>query len=622
MRIALLSPGEAAPAEAAAVVRHAALLGARHEVEVVVPGDDVEGLVFAGPEHVRSAAAMEAIRERYREAAPDYLEVRDSSALGLVPLQARASGDPVLAGTAVGVRVAPSAELRSLHNSVLSQPDKLLAAQLGRDQLRRADFLLWPGGDCLELYRRYYGELGIELPEPLRSRPAPAPLVARAGSSAAGDPEGPLRILFLGALERRRGALDLLEACLSLPVDDWELTLAGPDTETATMGQSVAFTIEAMCGDDPRVRLRDGFAEPPDGGLAGFDLLAVPARTEAWSEEAEAALAAGIPVLATPVGGLVEQVEDGVNGWLADGIGPESLRRSLLALLADRAAVARLRVALGEDSSTVDPEPILAAYDELATRVGRRPATPIRIAEPPLVTGIVPYYQAHRFVAEAVESLLAQTHSPLEVLVVNDGSFAADDEVLDQLAARPRVSVVTQVNAGEAAARNLGAILARGKYLMMLDADNVLEPTFVERAVTACERDPGLSYVTCWLRMVDEEGVAFDPPYGYAALGNAVVEHEERNWDGDALALLPRRLFAELGYCYGPEGSMHADWELYRWLHRDGRYGTVIPERLARYRILPQSLLRAHSEELQEYGWNEARDRNRQRGMRWTANRS
>lgn len=620
MKICLLSPGSALPAEAAAIARQAVLLGRRHEVAVLEPGPEVEGPVFADAAHERSAAVLEAIRARYGAAGPDYLELWDSSLLGFVPLQARAAGEPVLAGTAVGLRACPSAELRSFHNVTLSQPEELLRAGLGRYQLRQADYLLWPGGDCLGLYQRYYGELGVELPEPICCRPAPGtagPEPPRAAPAAG----APLRILCLGPLERARGSLDLAEACLGLPGDDWELTCAGPDTGTATMGQSVRESIEAMGGGDPRLRLLESLG----GGerVADFDLLVVPARAEAWSAEVVVATAAGLPVLATPVGALVEQVEDGVSGWLAEDFGAEPLRQRLAALLADRAEVTRLRgcaAIAARFAELSDPEPVLAAYDELATRIARRRA-PLRFAEPPPVTGIVPYYGASRFVAEAVDSLLAQTHSRLDVVVVNDGSFDRADAVLEDLAARDRVTVVTQANAGESAARNLGAVLARGEYLAMLDADNAFEPTFVERALAAFERDPGLAYATCWLRMVDAEGADFEPPYGYAALGNGVVEGDERNWDGDTLAMLPRALFTEHGYGYGPGGSMHSDWELYRWLRKDGRYGTVIPERLARYRVLPDSLLRAHSGPLQEYGWDESRTRNRQRRMRWIADR-
>jgi glycogen(starch) synthase len=618
MRVCLFAPGPSAPGATAGVRRLAAALGPRHEVEVLEPptarSEEVESFVFAGDAHRDSAALLEALRELYGETGPDYLEVCDLSPLGLVPLHARRGGDPLLASTVVGVRAWPSHELRSIHNRVLSQPQNRLRADLERDQLRLADVLLWPGGDVLDLYRRYYGAEGVELPEPVRARP-PAPTTSWVSRGPRGEDR--LRILYLGELERRLGVLDLVEACLGLPADDWELTLAGPDTETATMGQSARFTIEAMSGDDPRVRIVDSLRAAE---LSGHDLVVVPARVEAWSEAAALAVAVGLPVLATPVGGLVEQVEDGVTGWLATDLGAEPLRRALGALLDDPgrvAAVAASGAIARRREELADPAPLLAAYEQIAARVPtRRPAA---VPAPPLVTGIVPYYGASAYVGDAVASLLGQTHPRIEVLIVNDGSFEPADELLDRLAEDPRVTVVTQPNSGEAAARNLAAVLAHGEYLVMLDADNILEPRFVERALAAFAHDPEIAYVTSWLRMVDEEGRPLEPSYGYAALGNGVDSDDQRNWDGDTLAMVPRRLFAELGYHQGPGGSMHSDWEFYRWLRREGRFGLVLPEVLARYRIREQSLLRGHSEKLQDWGWNESRDRNRQRGMQWVA---
>ncbi|HEX6667051.1 MAG TPA: glycosyltransferase [Solirubrobacterales bacterium] len=623
MRICLVSPGPEMPQLAGAVERLAELLAGAHEVALVEPpaelSQEAAALTFCSEQHRRSAGVMEAIRAHYGSEGPDYLEFGDSTSLGFVPLQARLSGDPLLAQTQIAVRACPSSELQALHDEVLSHPKHWLRAELERWQLAQADRLVWPGGDVLGLYRRYYD--GIELPPDTCIGvlpPEPPPLVP-ALSRSSGDP---LRILFLGELRRSRGALDLLEACLSLSDDEWELTMAGADTETATMGQSVLATLEGMADEDPRVHL----CGPPTAAeladrLAAADLVAVPSRVEAWSEEGVTALQAGLPLLATPVGGMVELVEEGVAGWLSEDIGPAPLAAALERLLGDRGEVERVRGAGGIASRVerlADPEPILAAYRELEA-VPRRPLPAPAPAQAPLVTGIVPYYGASKFVAEAVGSLLAQTHRELEVLIVNDGSFAAADSVLAELECIPRVTVVTQSNAGEAAARNLGTTLARGEYVVLVDADNMLEPRFVERALEAYRAEPELAYVTSWLRMIDENGDEMPPEHGYAPLGNGVVESDERNWDGDMLAMFPRRLFTELGFCHGPGGSMHADWELYRWLRQEGRFGAVIPERLARYRIRPESLLRGHGEELLEWGWNESRNRNYARRVRWIA---
>lgn len=608
---------------------HSHSFAGRHEIEpsygvrevFAEIGPDLEAAVFACEDHRRSAAVLQAIERAYGPSGPEYLEVSDYRAHGLVPLQARRAGHPLLRDTLIAVNVCSTAELICLHDGTSNQPDMQLIAELEREQLRLADRLTWRGGDTLEVYRRYYRD--VSLPEAVLIRPylerppEPPRPVPR-------DPGEPLRILFVGRLQRFKGATDLVEACLRLPGDDWQLTMIGADTETAPMGQSVRLTIEEMCGDDPRVRIEDPVPHDElQGRWAEHDLLAIASTFEVWGNVAVEAMRAGLPVLTTPVGGPAEIVEHGVTGWQASGLGAEAIGAELSRLLEDREELGRVRSsgAIYERFLRLtDPEEVLAGYEALFASAASRPAKrPATACEEPLATAIVPYHRSSAYVEEAVGSLLAQTHRALEVLIVNDGSFEEADEVLDRLGGEPRVSVVTQLNRGEPAARNLGARLARGEYLAMLDADNVLEPEFLATAIEMLRAEPQLGYVTCWLRMILADGSGQADPSLYAPLGNSVVDDDSFNWDGDALAVLPRRLFAERGYEYEPTSGMQSDWELYRQLRQDGVFGAVIPAPLARYRIHPGSLMRSHEEELHRRSWDEARVRRGLRGVRWTA---
>ncbi len=643
MKVCLVAP---APNQSGATAHSpralAALLSQRHEVTLIHSGwgeerpvlapmtgirevyadlpEELEPLKFACEDHRHSAAAMAAIRRLYADGGPDLIEVPDFRAHGLVPLQARRGGDPLLAGTTIAVRGSPSTELLALQDGTLHLPHHKHLAEIEREQLRLADRLLWSGGDCLGLYRRYYGDEA--LPPGTRIRPA-VELPGGDRPAASARAGGPLRLLYVGDLRRSRGVVDLVEACWALPPESWHLTLAGEDTTTAGMGQSIREVIDVFSGEDRRIE----FAPEPGAValrdlLAGADLLVVPSRLEATAGIATAALAAGVPVLATPVGDLVEVVEDGVSGWHAEDTGHLALGRALRRLESDRGELARVRdsgAPAERARQLTDPAPILAAYDELLG--SRAYPVPVRPAGAggPLVTGVIPYFRAHEYVREAVASLLAQTYPEVEVLVVNDGSFAPDDAVLDELGGDPRVTVVTQPNGGEGTARTLGARIARGEYLVMLDADNLLEPDFVARALAVLEAEPDLAYVTCWLRMVGPDNSDTDAHPNFAPLGNSVLAGYRENWDGDTLAMLPRRVFTEFGFEYHPEGSMHSDWELYRWLRAGGRFGTVIPERLARYRVLPGSIMRGYSEELQDRSWTESEERIGLHAVRWTA---
>jgi hypothetical protein len=168
-------------------------------------------------------------------------------------------------------------------------------------------------------------------------------------------------------------------------------------------------------------------------------------------------------------------------------------------------------------------------------------------------------------------------------------------------------------------ARRLGIGLAEGEYLLMFDADNALEPEFVSRALAMFGERPELAYVTCWLRYVDPEGEELAAG-GYAPLGNRVLGEEEENWDGDTAALLPRRIFEALPTAFPEQQSLQGDWLLYRYLRERGEYGAVIPERLVRYRVHPDSNLRSSDQRLHIRSWEEGWDWRRLTGTRWTEN--
>jgi glycogen synthase len=649
MRVCLIAPLDDPSSELArSCRRRAELLAARHEVTAIYPPDadlaeppsgpaptelrapepaGLEGIAFASEDHRYSAAVLAAIERTYGSAAgPDYVEACDRGAPALVALNSRQAGRAPLRGSLFAIRLVLSGELRALHDGASSEPRARRVADLEREQFRLADRVVWPGGETLDLYGRHYSE---DLPEPVRiGEPFPLPAELPAPTPHEHAAGAPLRILYAGPLQRHEGALDLAVACLRLPVDEWRLTMVGEDTPTAPAGHSVQLTIEAMLGGDPRLQID---AEPAGEGLRGLlaehDLLVVPPTAAAWPEIALEAMQANLPILASPVGGLTELVEHGVTGWLAPSSGREALRDALTALFERREEVERLRMsgAIRERLRRLgDPGPVEEAYEGLlgpggapapaAVRspAGGAPRRATGIGEP-LVSGIVPYFRASEYVEEAVGSLLEQTHARIEAIVVNDGSFEQDDDVLERLAQDPRVRVVTKLNSGDSSARNLGAVLARGEYLMMLDADNVLEREFVARALEAFAWDPDVAYVSSWLHFVAPDGSPVADPGGYAPLGNAVLREDSENWDADALALMPRGLFAEHGYGYEELAPTTSDWEFYRRLREDRRFGVVLPECLARYRVVPDSVLRSFDPATQGRAMGEALARRRLR---------
>jgi glycosyltransferase involved in cell wall biosynthesis len=97
--------------------------------------------------------------------------------------------------------------------------------------------------------------------------------------------------------------------------------------------------------------------------------------------------------------------------------------------------------------------------------------------QPPLISVIIPAYNYAHLLPRALDSVLAQWADDIELLVINDGSTDNTAEVLADYAQRyPQVQVISQANAGAAAARNHGIRLAHGRYALLLDADDELLP--------------------------------------------------------------------------------------------------------------------------------------------------
>ncbi len=121
---------------------------------------------------------------------------------------------------------------------------------------------------------------------------------------------------------------------------------------------------------------------------------------------------------------------------------------------------------------------------------------PGRDSPQPLVSVILPAYNAERFLGRALRSALAQTYPHLEIIVVDDGSTDRTAEVIRSFT-DARVRSLSQPNRGQGAARNLGIRESAGRYLTFLDADDVYLPQKVERQVECLTGHPDRAVVFC-----------------------------------------------------------------------------------------------------------------------------
>jgi len=109
-----------------------------------------------------------------------------------------------------------------------------------------------------------------------------------------------------------------------------------------------------------------------------------------------------------------------------------------------------------------------------------------------LISCIVPVFNGERYVREALESILAQTHRPLEIIVADDGSSDGTGAIVAGFG--ESVRYVKQGNKGPATARNLGLSLATGDFVAFLDADDLWHPEKLERQFARFQARPELDY--------------------------------------------------------------------------------------------------------------------------------
>lgn len=192
----------------------------------------------------------------------------------------------------------------------------------------------------------------------------------------------------------------------------------------------------------------------------------------------------------------------------------------------------------------------------------------------PLVSVIIASYNYGRFLAEAIESALQQTYQPIEVIVVDDGST---DNTAD-VAARYPVRLIRQPNAGLAAAGRAGIRASCGEFVMRLDADDRLKPTYVEETVAVLRANASIDFVYTQVQYFGaQEGTYpiedFDPD-----------TLAERNYV-NASAMMRRSAYESAGgYCTALGRLRCEDWDLWLSFVDRGRRGQLLARPLLEYR--------------------------------------
>ena len=143
----------------------------------------------------------------------------------------------------------------------------------------------------------------------------------------------------------------------------------------------------------------------------------------------------------------------------------------------------------------------------------------------PLVSVIVPMYNAALFVGETLESIVASTYRPIEVIVMDDGSKDESAQVAQAFADHhPEVRVLHQANAGVSAARNHAIREAKGEWILPVDADDKISPNYISRAVEVMNDNVRVIGCRAWF-FGDKEGEWQLPAFSHELLARKNMIH-------------------------------------------------------------------------------------------------
>ncbi|MEL6137848.1 MAG: glycosyltransferase family A protein [Cyanobacteria bacterium J06628_6] len=200
----------------------------------------------------------------------------------------------------------------------------------------------------------------------------------------------------------------------------------------------------------------------------------------------------------------------------------------------------------------------------------------------PKVSIIIPSYNSLDYLPEALDSALQQTFRDIEVIIVNDGSTDGTEQwVLAQ--AHPQVKLFSQENLGKSAARNRGLAESTGNYVAFLDADDIWEPTKLEKQVRCLGRNPQVGLVYTWTALADSHGRPTGRILASTASGKVWRALVLKNILACGSTPMVRRQCFDKAGGFSPDLPLAQDWDMWIRIASHDEFA-VIKEPLVRYR--------------------------------------
>ena len=419
--------------------------------------------------------------------------------------------------------------------------------------------------------------------------------------------QGPLRtrairggevdeIVFFGRHERRKGFKLFIDAVATLPDGSQpDITFLGR-LDRIVGEHTGSYALRRLRDYSGRLRFLSDYKQSEALRLLKRSrraLVVMPSLIENSPCVIGECFTIGIPFLATDVGGVGELISEGSKAHCLTPPNAGELSSAILRVLKD---------GMPELVSTLNPKEILQSW--------KAPVEKNSVAAPakgkPLVSICFAHFERPHLLRRALDAILAQTYDNIEIIVVDDGSRTpgalAYLEELEHANARFPITVVRTPNRYLGAARNSGAKVAKGEFLLFHDDDNYAEPREVEVFVSAA-LNYNADILTSLYHTYSEGEQDADGPKRLTDFYTFGVGGEFSffmNRFGDANALIRRSVFEEIGGFTEEVGVCFEDWEFFLKAHLAGKRMGIVPEPLFNYRTNPDSML-ANGDALLDY---------------------
>lgn len=565
------------------------------------------------------------------EEKPDIIEVQEYGAIGYYLLLYKLLGKKILEEIPIVVHLhTPVFELTKINQSPQYQFPNYWIGQMEKFCLKAADSLICPSHFLKEQLKEKAGENEIHvMPLPYQ--------VEEIENYPKRQPENNT-IVYGGRTEFRKGIYQSLRIFEELWLEGYQVKLKifGGDTNFHPKNAMLGTLIKEKYSRWIKQGLLELHASIPPKELDKEFLKAkaviVPSIYENFPYSCVTAMWLGTPMLVSRQGGQAEMVEEnGVNGLIFDWE-KKDLKEKLITLLSmDEKETEQL----GENGKNrifqlcnIEEnrrnreryyQNVIKHYQPkkqfpfLNSEIERKPLIKKEKVTEGLLSIIIPYYNLGDYIMETIESANKISYKNAEIIIINDGTTQeASIKKLEEIKKiYPKVEIISIKNGGLANARNVGAFHARGEFITFLDADDLIDFSFYEKAIHILQKFSNVSFVYSWVQYFENgTGIwpTFSTEFPYLLCANML----------SAFCVVRKNDFLNYGQNrrimeYGME-----DYDGWIGLCENGYFGVSIPEPLVQYRVrnnsmsrqfninmrtyLNEQITKAHSSIYQKYG--------------------